>query len=192
MQPQDYYNTPPSNYNSPPQPYRSSAPFSQKFLLTIGILLGVAILLFLIAQSVSKSKHSIPANQFIAQQETISKHDSWLPSFDGMSVLTDRGLSGDQLTGIKYAFGLYVKQLPAGAHHVVVDENSIQTSLIDRNHPSVNRSMTGDVKIDGTTHKATIGFSILTSETSLTLQDSEGNTIYQSGAIDINTQTPRS
>jgi hypothetical protein len=124
------------------------------------------------------------------QRQVINKHASWLPEFTGISLLTDRGLSGDQATGLKYEFGLYSRQLPAASHRVVVDENNIHTPPIDRNNPSVNRSMTCNVKIDDTNYKATIGFSILSSEVSLTLSDMSGSTVYSSGPIDINTQTP--
>ena len=166
------------------------APVNKKFVTSLVVIVGLAVILFVAAVVISNGKKTIPASDFVSKQNNSVVHASWLPAFTGMSVLTDHGLSSDQLTAVEYEFGLFSKTLPSSNHTVKVNEVSARNAPISRDPSNINTAQYFDVSVDSVPYHATISYTIMTPDISLKLVNYAGATVYQSAAININTQNP--
>jgi hypothetical protein len=114
---------------------------------------------------------------------------SQLPDFNNFGTLTDHGLADDQLTGLKYAFGLYSKTLSSPVKTVTLVGSSLDVVQRDPTSPDPNNVINFSVKLDAATYKAQVDYASL-ARVRLQLTDSSNTPVYDSGDIDINTQTP--
>lgn len=165
----------------------------KKFFITLGILLLLLMVGLGVLSTISKHKSSLAGELVISTSTTNDlpkSHPSFYPAFSGLSRFIDDGVTSDQVTGLKYAFYQYEQATQADFKKITVDDGSIATAPRDSNAPNLVNAMTFTVSIDGAPHKARMEYSGLSNIT-LSLYDQNNVTTYNSGTININTQTPK-
>jgi hypothetical protein len=161
------------------------------FIIRSGVLIFL-IMVMVFASIIILDKKSQPTN-FVTQDTSgggkITPIVSADPEYINFDSLIDKGLSTDQATGIKYGFSQYNKSLPASVKTVTVDTESIRSAPRDRNNPSANSIVSFNVNLDDKTDRARVEFNGL-SDVWLYLYDESGTALYESGLININSQSP--
>jgi hypothetical protein len=155
-------------------------------LAIIVVILGISLIaVWQVKSSVPSNAATVTGNPVAAAPKTSS-----FPGFSGFDTLVDDGVTDDQLTGLKYAFSRYTNNLPTKVRQVAIDKSTIVAVPRDRNSTSLINIIRFSVNLDTTPYDAEVDYSSLSPVQLKLFDPASGATIFDSGVIDINTQTP--
>lgn len=157
-------------------------------------LLAFAVVFLIIGTFVVHShKQVMPTDTVDAVHQSLpAPKNSSLPEFKNFSTLTDNGLADDQLTGLKYEFGLFSKTLSPQPKTITLDSNSVAVQPRNPNIADPNNHTTFEVTINGQKYLSDAVYSGLSKITLRVFSPSGSDVLYDSGELDINTQNPSS
>jgi len=156
------------------------------------VLMVLVAVLAIITATVFQTKSAVSDDAAIitASSSSLQPKLSSLPSFSGFESLVDKGLADDQLTGLQYAFGQLSKSLPTKLTKVSISQGTIVVVPRDRNSESPINVMRFTVSTNSGSYDAEVDYSSLSAVELKVFDHVTGATLFDSGVIDINTQTP--
>lgn len=159
---------------------------NKKYFVKLGFLVVAVLVIMFVFFSVRSSKETVKnaLNVTVLAPRTTPK-TSVLPEFNGFDALLARGVSSDQLTGLKYSFYSFSQQNHTKIKQVTLNAATIYSVPPDLNHPSATNTITFSTTLDSTTYKARLDYSGVSS-IQLRLYSSSGQLVYDSGPFDIN------
>jgi hypothetical protein len=156
------------------------------------VFLVIAILGCLIAfVTINNQKNTVPGEGFFnpyADQIPSVKHSTY-PDFKGLDGLLAVGVADDQITGLKYALAKFDSTLNPPFGVVTIPGSSIKAIPRDRNSLTINNVVNFKLIVGSTSYDAHLEYGGL-SDVRLMISDQSGKQIFDSGTININSQTP--
>jgi|GEM_PF-2538625 len=182
-------------------PYDTSKK-NRSIIILVGVVIVVVGIAMLVAHNSSKNKkitnntpNSSAYNTGNSGGDTSTPPTAQAPQrpdFVNTDAVTNVGITQDQLTAFKYEAFLFIKQNNLTVKTVTIDKGSVSTPPNDPDNPASFNTVYFNTTFDATMYRARLdGSNTSVSTARLYLYNSNNQVIYDSGNIDIQSQTPQ-